>query len=107
MEGPELERLLMTAACQELSAFSIDSLGSVTVESATPLDPEAQALMASTLGEAKKTAVFRVLPELVSGVRISTQQGLIDASVAGLATFAEQSLAEALAAMIREEVEHA
>lgn len=107
MEGPELERLLMTAACQELSAFSIDSLGSVTVESATLLDPEAQALMASTLGEAKKTAVFRVLPELVSGVRISTQQGLIDASVAGLATFAEQSLAEALAAMIREEVEHA
>jgi hypothetical protein len=48
-----------------------------------------------------------VLPELVSGVRIATQQGLIDASVAGLATFAEQSLAEALAAMIREEVEHA
>jgi F0F1-type ATP synthase membrane subunit b/b' len=107
MAGPELEQLLIKAACRELSTFSSNALESVTVESAAPLDAEAQGLIASVLGTAKKTAAFRVSPELVAGVRISTLQGLIDASVAGLAAFAEQALTEEITALIREESDHA
>jgi hypothetical protein len=48
-----------------------------------------------------------VVPELLAGVRIATPQGLIDASVSGLARFAEQVLIDDMTAMIQEEADHA
>lgn len=106
MEGPELEQLLLKAACRELTTMSNHAVGPVTIESAAPLDVEAKQLIESAMGAPQKTSDFRVVPELVAGVRISTRHGLIDASVAGLAHFAEQTLTEAITAIMREESDH-
>jgi F0F1-type ATP synthase membrane subunit b/b' len=106
MEGPELEQLLLTAACRELTTISNHAVGPVTIESAAPLDGEAKQLIESALGVSRKISDFRVVPELVAGVRIATRQGLIDASVAGLAHFAEQALTEEITAIMREESDH-
>jgi F0F1-type ATP synthase membrane subunit b/b' len=103
--GPELERALIEAACRELKAFSNDSLAPVTVETATSLDDASRQLVNTSLRAAAKTADFRVVPELKGGLRISTARGLIDASITGLANFAEQSLSAELESMIREESE--
>lgn len=103
MEGPELEQLLLKAACRELNSLSHDALAPVMVETAAPLGSEAKQMIESAIGAPKNTAAFHVVPELVAGVRISTRHGLIDASVAGLAHFAEQSLREEITAMIQEE----
>ena len=105
LEGPELEQTLIKAACRELQTFSNNSLAPVTVESATPLDDESRQLINASLGNAAKTADFRVVPELKGGLRISTAHGLIDASITGLANFAEQSLSAEMESMIREESE--
>jgi F0F1-type ATP synthase membrane subunit b/b' len=107
MEGPELEQLLLKAACRELNTLSHGALGPVTVEAAAPLGSEAKQMIASAIGAPENTAAFRVVPALVAGVRISTRHGLIDASVAGLAHFAEQSLREDITAMIQEESDDA
>jgi F0F1-type ATP synthase membrane subunit b/b' len=106
MEGPELEQLLLTAACRELTTISNHAVGPVTIESAAPLDIEAKRLIESAMGAPQKTSDFRVVPELVAGVRISTRHGVIDASVAGLAHFAEQTLTEEITAIMREESDH-
>lgn len=103
MEGPELEQLLLKAACRELHLLSNHALGPVTIESAAPLDIEAKQMIGGAMGTPKKTVDFRVVPELVAGLRIATRHGLIDASVAGLAHFAEQSLVDDITAMIQEE----
>jgi F0F1-type ATP synthase delta subunit len=103
MEGPELEQTLIKAACRELQTFSNNSLAPVTVESAAQIDDELLELINTSLGNAAKTADFRVVPELEGGIRISTAHGLIDASVMGLANFAEQSLSADMESMIREE----
>lgn len=103
IEGPELEWILLKAACRELQTLSHESLAPVTIESATPLDINQKQLIESALGPATTTAKFRVVPELVAGARISTGHGLVDASVAGLANFAEQYLAKAMETLIREE----
>lgn len=105
MEGPDLERTLLKAACRELQAFSHNSLAPVTVESATELDGDARELITKSLGPSAKTANFRVVPELNGGLRVSTARGLIDASVAGLANFAGQSLSAEMQSIIREESE--
>lgn len=105
MEGPQLEQILIKAACRELQTFSNNSLAPVTVESATQIDDESLELIKSALGTAAKTADFRVVPELNGGLRISTAHGLIDASITGLASFAEQSLSAEMESMIREESE--
>ena len=105
LEGPELEQSLVKAACRELQASSNDSLAPVAIESASALDDAALEMINSVLGADAKTAVFRVVPELKGGLRISTAHGLIDASVAGLANYAEQSLSAEMESMIREESE--
>jgi F-type H+-transporting ATPase subunit b len=105
LEGPELEQTLIKAVCRELQTFSNNSLAPVTIESATSLDNEARELVNSSLGTAAKTAVFRVVPELKGGLRISTAHGLIDASATGLANFAEQSLSAEMESIIRQESE--
>lgn len=103
MEGPELEQTLIKAACRELRTFSNNSLAPVTVESATRIDDEQLELINTSLGNDAKTAHYRVVPELEGGLRISTAHGLIDASIAGLANFAEQSLSAEMESIIREE----
>lgn len=105
MQGPELEQALLRTACREVQTLSNNSLAPVTVESAAPLDDEGQRLIRSSLRAAAKSVSFRVAPELDAGLRISTAHGLIDASAAGLAQFAEQSLAAEMEAIIREEQE--
>lgn len=105
LDGPELEQTLIQAGCRELRTFSNNSLAPVTVESAAPLGDESRQLIKKALGTAAKSVDFRVIPELRGGLRISTAQGLIDASITGLANFAEQSLSAEMEAMIREESE--
>ena len=105
MEGPEIEHTLIKAACRELQTFSNNSLAPVTIESANPLDDEILQLINASLGIAAKSADFRVVPDLEGGLRISTAHGLIDASVTGLANFAEQSLSAEMESIIREDVE--
>jgi F-type H+-transporting ATPase subunit b len=105
MDGPELEQTLIKAACRELGTFSNGSLAPVTVETAMSIDGDSRQLIDSALGNAAKTADFRVVPELKGGLRISTSNGLIDASITGLANFAEQSLAAEMESIIRENSE--
>ena len=107
MDGPDLERTLIEAACRELQKLSSQSLEPVTVESATPLDNQSHELITTSLGTAGNTAVFRVIPELKGGLRISTAQGLVDASLTGLASFAAQSFSTEMESTIRKESEDA
>ncbi len=103
MAGPELEQMLVTAACRELARFANNSSSAVTVETASALDETSKAEIEAALGRAKKRANFRVVPELVTGLRITTEEGLIDASVSGLASFAEQFLNTEIDRMLSEE----
>jgi F-type H+-transporting ATPase subunit b len=96
LEGPDLERGLIRAACRELQALDGNDLGAVRVESVHPLDQQTQDEFTSVLGRAARTLEFRVSPSLGAGVRISTSRGLVDASAAGLAAFARGTLAEQL-----------
>lgn len=107
MEGPELEELLLKAACRELRLLARDTLGPVTIESTAPLSTEATQMITCAMGTPHDTVDVRVVPELVAGVRMTTRHGLIDASVAGLAHFAEQSLVDDITAMIQAESSHA
>jgi F-type H+-transporting ATPase subunit b len=94
--GPDLDRGLAQAACRELQALDGEALGAVTVESAHPLDQETQTALSAVLGDAARTAAFRVTPTLGTGIRISTAHGLVDASATGLAAFAQRVLATQL-----------
>ena len=90
--GPDLERALAQAACRTLQALAGEAPGAVTVESAHPLDQETMTTLTAVLGDAARTAVFRVTPTLGTGMRILTSHGLIDASATGLAAFAQRTL---------------
>jgi F0F1-type ATP synthase membrane subunit b/b' len=90
--GPDLERGLLQAACRTLQALEGEALGTVTVESAQPLDQETTTALTTVLGDAARTTVFRVTPSLGTGIRISTSHGLVDASATGLAAFAQRTL---------------
>lgn len=105
IDGPQLDHALMQAACREMRELSNDSLGSVSVESATPLDQDQQQLINTSIGGTAQSVEFRVNPELKGGLRIASERGLIDASIEGLANFAEQSLAAEMESLIREEAE--
>jgi F0F1-type ATP synthase membrane subunit b/b' len=96
LDGPDVERGLIRAACHELQALDGNDLGAVRVESAHPLDQATQDELTTALGKASRTLEFRVSPNLGAGIRISTSRGLIDASAAGLAAFARGALAEQL-----------
>jgi len=103
MEGPELEQTLIKAVCRELAAFSTNSLAPVVIESAQPLDGAVRQSIDAALGAAAKSAEFRVVPDLEGGLRISTAHGLIDASLTGLANFAEQALLTEMESVLSEE----
>lgn len=92
ISGPELQAALIVSACRQLEEWSPDTLAPVTIESNQPLAQDQQAALRKVLGSAAATAVFKTSDGLGAGVRISTSNGLIDASVRGLAQFARHSL---------------
>jgi hypothetical protein len=99
--GPDLEPALVHAACRELRTLAGRAhLAPVLVETSRPLHDQMRALLAEALDCQPSEVRDRVVPELVGGVRVITNAGLVDASVAGLAAFAERAL---LARIDREE----
>jgi F0F1-type ATP synthase membrane subunit b/b' len=96
LASPDLDRGLGQAACRELQGLQGATLGAVMIEAAHPLDQDTQSALTTVLGDAARTATFRVTPTLGAGLRISTSQGVIDASVTGLAAFAQRVLATRL-----------
>jgi F-type H+-transporting ATPase subunit b len=97
----DLDHALIQAAERELVRFNNGVLEPVTVESARPLGADERALLAAVFGP-DVTPIFRVVPDLVAGVRVITRRGMVDASVAGLAACAEQALATYISAAIDE-----
>jgi F-type H+-transporting ATPase subunit b len=90
--GPDLDAALARAACQRLAAIpEANRTGSVEVEAARPLDAETRARFVEAAGPAA-TVRDRVVPELGAGVRVIASAGLVDASAAGLAAWAEREL---------------
>lgn len=93
LEGPELEKMLLAAASRQLADLhSSGSLTPLVVESASALDGAAVAALAEAAGAGQPDLTCRVDPELIAGVRILTARGLVDVSVAGLASEAERLL---------------
>jgi F-type H+-transporting ATPase subunit b len=97
----DLNQSLVQAARRELSRLDNGALEPVTVESAQPLGAEERAALAAVFGP-DVTPNYRVVPDLVAGVRVITRRGMVDASAAGLATYAEQALAAAVREAIDE-----
>ncbi len=97
IDQPSLHHFLTTAACREIESFDGNSLAPVRVESAHPLDQADRAALLAALGAAGESAEFHVIEDLGMGLRVSTNRGLVDASSAGLCTFAEHQLASRLA----------
>jgi F0F1-type ATP synthase membrane subunit b/b' len=93
ISGVDLNAGLFHAACDQLRALPLDGTP-VTIESSRPIPDEDRAKLGAVLGSA--AANYRVVPELGSGVRITTSRGLVDATVAGLAEFAQRALATEL-----------
>ncbi|HVW02445.1 MAG TPA: ATP synthase F0 subunit B [Planctomycetaceae bacterium] len=91
----DLNASLIHAACDQLRGLSLDGTP-VTIESPQPIADEDRAKLAAVLGAAAANASYRVVPDLGSGVRITTSRGLVDATVAGLAEFAQRALASEL-----------
>ena len=89
--GPNLHAALLCAACEQLRKLALDAVP-VTVESAEPLSEHSRARLDEALGPAAPTALRRVVPDLGGGVRITTPRGVVDASILGLAAFAQRAL---------------
>ncbi len=104
-DGSNLEDALVRSACRELARDGNAASDSVTVESASPLDSAARQLIESSLSPGHGKAEYRVVPALKGGVRIITEHGLIDASLAGLASFAGRAIAEQIASGEHDDVE--
>jgi F-type H+-transporting ATPase subunit b len=97
IEGPDLEHALLRGACGELETLrSSGPLAPVIVESVRSLEDEAVAGLARAAGIATADVAQRVDPDLVAGLRVLTDRGLVDASVAGLAAQAERVLVSQL-----------
>lgn len=93
IDGPELERGLLEAARRELEALAgAGPLAPIIVESASPLKPESVAVLAQAAGVPLAEVTQRTVPELLTGIRILTGRGLVDASAAGLAAHAQRML---------------
>ncbi|MEZ5766194.1 MAG: F0F1 ATP synthase subunit delta [Paracoccaceae bacterium] len=96
LDAGELGPGLVAAACRDLERLRGGGrpLGSVVVESATPLDPASEARLAAAVGH--EALSLRVDPTLVGGLRVVTDRGLVDASVSGIAAQAALQLEDAL-----------
>lgn len=104
--GPQLEQLLLNAALVELRSRSDQVALPMTVESAMPLTSSQQDQIKQLVPQAANQIRFVEHPELVGGVRIQTSQGLIDASITGLATFCEQELQRKINTLLSESTAH-
>lgn len=91
--APALDDCLVRAAHAGFAQAN-GSLGPITVESAQLLDADQQLSFSSLFGSDARP-VFRVVPDLIAGVRIITGRGMVDASVSGLAAYAERALTAA------------
>jgi len=95
MGGPELEPTLQRAACRSLEQLrSTGNLAPMVIESATALDDATLAAFIEAAGVAEGEASHHVNADLLTGFRIVTAKGLVDASAAGLAAQAERVLAD-------------
>jgi len=92
INGPDLQSALIASACQQLESLPHGTITPVKIESAQPLSSQQRAELEKALGPAAGHVEFRAADGLGAGVRISTGQGLVDASVSGLVQFARQSL---------------
>jgi F-type H+-transporting ATPase subunit b len=96
LDETALDRELVRAACRELRSSPAESRGTVVVETARPLEGDARREVEAELGDEARNAEFRVVPGLGAGIRITTRQGLVDASIGGLADYARRALGKAL-----------
>lgn len=99
LNGPELEELLVSAACRELEALRASGgpLAPLVIESARPLAPETGRRLLAAAGNGAGDASVRVDPELIAGLRVLSARGLVDASVAGISGQTEQLLVQHVA----------
>jgi F-type H+-transporting ATPase subunit b len=94
--GPDLDAALVRAACQRLRTLpATRNAGPVQVDAARPLTDAARASLAEAIG-APAPVAERIVPELGAGLRVITPVGLVDASAAGMAAWAERELAPML-----------
>ncbi|HVP30267.1 MAG TPA: hypothetical protein VMW35_14020 [Myxococcota bacterium] len=99
IRGPELEQALFEAARRELKELAAAGpLAPLLVEAPALLGSEVLARLADAAGVAEGDLKERAAPELVAGLRVLTARGLVDASAAGLAAYAERALAAELEA---------
>ncbi len=90
--GPNLHSALVAAACEQIRTLAPTELARVKVETTQSLTSEQIESLKSALGAAADTVDFRSVEGLGDGIRISTDKGLVDASVQGLVRFTRQSL---------------
>jgi F0F1-type ATP synthase membrane subunit b/b' len=100
LDGPELDLALVRAACSEIALMQTPIAGSIVVETARPLSPAAREVLESHLPQG---FVLRDAPFLGAGVRITTAQGLVEAS--SLA-FARQTAEQVAMAIVTTEDRH-
>jgi len=93
----DLETGLVRAACRQIEALGNGPFGAVLVESARALDGNHETAIRAALDGHAVSMEFRITPHLRGGVRVTTAQGLVDASAIGIATQAEAALLYALA----------
>jgi F0F1-type ATP synthase membrane subunit b/b' len=96
VDGPELDLAMVRAFARKLSGQSLATAGTVLVETARPLSAEASETLALALGSAPGEPRVRVVPSLIGGLRVTTDAGLIDASIAGMGEEAERELVKRL-----------
>jgi F0F1-type ATP synthase membrane subunit b/b' len=98
--SPGLQSQLVKTACQGLKAM--DGLrGKVLVESATALDPESMTCLNAVMSHSGTVPEYRVRPEIGTGIRVETSQGVIDLTSAGLSTYAKRELENRLVDKVR------
>ena len=90
--GSEADSVLLRAAREDLVTMLSQSDRHVVVESARPLDDETRSVLRTVIGPALDAAQVRIVPELVAGVRVRCDAGLVDASARGLAATAVRAL---------------
>ncbi|KAA5546239.1 ATP synthase F0 subunit B [Roseiconus nitratireducens] len=91
LSGERLHDALVESACRQLRQWQ-DGLAPVSVEHSLPLSETQVEALKEAAGKAAETAEFHTVDGLGAGVRVLTAQGLVDASTAGISTFARRSL---------------
>ena len=98
LDGPELEAATLEAAGRALERLrEAGRLAPLVAESARELDPAALERLAGAAGLGAEELTARVDPDLLTGLRLITPQGVIDLSGRGLAEHSAQALAAELA----------